>query len=151
MIFCRSDRIRGQPDKNIKEWNFKSFTNSRDGSTGFNTNNLVELEGLIQGLRLVSKEGWFLVTIEGYSKVIIQMARKISMGQKVEKLTIGWRLLSRLETLSCLISTCSASSFGHVRREANKVADLMANVGVEGGQDLKEGMLQELEGEVWVD
>ena len=105
IIFYRSDRIRGQPDKNIKEWNFKSFTNSRDGSTGFNTNNLVELEGLIQGLRLVSKEGWFLVTIEGYSKVIIQIVRKIYMGQKVEKVTTGWHLLSKLETLSCLIAT----------------------------------------------
>ena len=42
-------------------------------------------------------------------------------------------------------------SFGHVRREANKVVNLMANVGVEGGQDLREGKLYEFEGEAWVD
>ena len=56
-----------------------------------------------------------------------------------------------METLGSLINTIQALQFGHARREANKVADLMVNVRMGGGLDLKEGQLQYLEGEKWVD
>ena len=77
------------------------------------------------------------------------MAKKLSSGQSVEKITTGWKLSSRMETSRCLISAHSALSFSHVRRETNKVADLLANLGAEGGGALRIGNMEDFENEDW--
>ena len=41
------------------------------GSIRMDTNNTAELEEIIQGLKIVSRSGWLLVTPEGDSRVII--------------------------------------------------------------------------------
>ena len=45
------------------------------GSIGQDTNNLAELEGLIRGLKVLIRDGYFLVIIEGDSNTLIQMAK----------------------------------------------------------------------------
>ena len=50
------------------------------GSIGFNTNNAVELEGLIQGLRMMLGEGWLPTMVEGDSNVIIKMQKQLANG-----------------------------------------------------------------------
>ena len=103
------------------------------GSNSFETNNTTELEGFFQGLSLVSRSRWLLVMVEGDSRVIIHMSRKLSTGKKAKKVVTIWCLLSRIEILGTLISMDQDWYFGHVRREANKVVDLMEKVGMGGG------------------
>ena len=45
------------------------------GSIEFDTNNLVELEILVQGFKIIFREGWIPMIIEGDSKILIQMAK----------------------------------------------------------------------------
>ena len=58
--------------------------------------------------------------------------------------------MSRTETLSCIVATHYALSFIHIRREPNKVVDLVENIGVDGGWALRVGILDEFENEYWV-
>lgn len=101
------------------------------GHLGHDTNNSAELEGLIQGLTLVTQEGWLPTTLEGDSTMIIQMAKKLAYGKAPSKVSFRWHLWLRLEVLQSLLSCTSAVSFRHVHRDANKVADLLANQGIE--------------------
>ena len=108
------------------------------GSIGLETNNTEDIEGLMLGINIVSRSGWFPVTVEGDSRVIIQMARNISNGKRPEKVATSWRIMNKLENMGALLSTNLASHFRHVRRESNKVASLLDNVGVGGGHHIKE-------------
>ena len=47
------------------------------------------------------------------------------------------------------LSNNHAWNFGHVKREANKVVDLLANVGIDGGQRIREGQLATFGGAEW--
>ena len=89
------------------------------GSIGFDTNNSAELEGLLQGLIIMIREGWLPATIEQDSKILIQMAKQIANGKTTEKISSSWRLASRLETLRSLVMAHSNVSFHHIRQEAN--------------------------------
>ena len=60
-------------------------------------------------------------------------------------------ILKILETLGALLSMKCSWNFVRVRRGANKVDDLMENVGVGGGNCIREGKLQDFEGVLWVD
>ena len=50
------------------------------GSIGSNTNNMAELEGLINGLNWEKKTGKFPLVVEGDSQIIIKITRKIQAG-----------------------------------------------------------------------
>ena len=41
------------------------------GAIGIDTNNSIELEGLIQGFKFMIKEGWVTTIIEGDSNMLI--------------------------------------------------------------------------------
>ena len=73
------------------------------------------------------------------------------MGQRVEKFATNWCLLSRMEALGTLLAKNDAWNFNHVKRVANKLSNLMENVGVGGGHGIREASMQALERENWVD
>ena len=45
------------------------------GSIGEDTNNLTELEGMLQGINIVIRKGWLLTMVEGDSLILIRMAK----------------------------------------------------------------------------
>ena len=49
------------------------------GNIGINTNNFTKLEGLIMCVKWAIQKGWLPLIIEGDSKLIITMARKIQL------------------------------------------------------------------------
>jgi ribonuclease HI len=100
------------------------------GPLGYDTNNSTELWGLIRGIQLASELNLQPLIIEGDSKVIITLVTKIINGTDPEKITPSWRLLGPLSHLQALLSPTLMLITSHVRHEANKVADHLANVGV---------------------
>ena len=58
-------------------------------------------------------------------------------------------MASRLDELRGLIHAHPAVSFSHVRHDANKVADLLVNTGVEGELALQWGLLGSFDGFDW--
>lgn len=100
------------------------------GTMGSDTNNVAELEGLWQGIRLADQNHLYPLEVEGDSLILIAMAKRIQAGAKAVKVAKSWRLLSRLEDLEEKLQTAPNISFHHVRRTANKVADRLANQGV---------------------
>ena len=40
---------------------------------GWETNNVIEIEGLFQGIVMLKENGWMPIIIEGDSQVVIQM------------------------------------------------------------------------------
>lgn len=112
------------------------------GSMGWNTNNVAELEGLWKGLNIAQKDGFSPLIVEGDSQILINMAIKIQQGTEAQKTSKSWRMVSRLELLQSWLKENRATTFNHIRREGNKLADFLANLGVDRGQDHYEGLLQ---------
>ena len=75
------------------------------------------------------------------------MAQQMANGKPAEMVASSWRLVGRMEDLRSLIVAYMDLSFHHVRREANRVADLMANVGVSDIRVSRRGRLEDFEGE----
>ena len=119
------------------------------GSIGMDTNNSVELEGIIRGIEVLIRGGHFPAIIEGDSNILIHMAKRMTNGQTFEKFSPSWCLAYRLDQLRTLLQSYPAISFCHVRREANKAADLLANVGVEGETGFLCDRLEDFGEEEW--
>lgn len=97
---------------------------------GHNTNNGVELEGLVRGLATVVEQGYKSLIVEGHSLLLISALRKLLNGSHPEKISKNWRLsfgLSKVGTLTTAILVIIPT---HVRRSANAVADYLASAGV---------------------
>eukprot|EP00253_Pinus_taeda_P034194 PITA_34194 len=114
------------------------------GSIGWNTNNAAELEGLWGGLNLAQEQGFFPLIAEGDSQIIITMASKLLQGSPVHKVSSSWRLAPRLDLLNQWFSLHQAISFKYIRREGNKLADFLANLGVDSGKYFFEGSLSSI-------
>eukprot|EP00253_Pinus_taeda_P027174 PITA_27174 len=112
------------------------------GSIGWNTNNAAELEGLWRGLKIAQGQRLTPLIVEGDSQIIINMVSKIQQGKDVQKVSSSWRLATRLEILQKWLRSNKAISFKHIRREGNKLADFLANLGVDRGEEFFEGSLQ---------
>ena len=65
-------------------------------------------------------------------------------------MSTSWRMASRVDELRGMIHAHPAISFSHVRHDANKVADLLANVGVEGELAFQWGPLESFGDHAWV-
>ena len=141
-------------------FNFLSFSGiCRDSLGGINfiylgaidhdSNNSAELEGLIQGLQCLVRSNSFLAIVEGDSRILIQMARRLAHGRVRRQVLTSWRMTSHLEELRNLIHGHHAVSFTHVRCDANKVEDHLANAGVEGELVTLWGPLESFEGSEW--
>jgi ribonuclease HI len=98
---------------------------------GFDTNNSTEIWGLIKGVQLALDHNLTCLIIEGDSKVIIELASKILNGRNLEKITPSWRLLGPLHSFQSLLRPSLTITTSHIRHDANKVADRLANVGVD--------------------
>ena len=84
------------------------------GSIGEDTNNSTKLEGMLQGVKIVIREGWMPTMVEGDSLILIQMAKQLSYKRSTEKVSSSWCLSNRLEFLRGLILSQPAMSFHHV-------------------------------------
>jgi len=111
------------------------------GSIGWDTNNSAELEGLWQGMSLANQHNFHPVIIEEDSQILINMATQIQMGTPDSKVATSWRLEARLELIERQIKNKRAITFIHVKREGNKVVDLLANTGVKHDQVLQSGSI----------
>jgi len=114
------------------------------GYIGQDTNNAAELEGLIHGLQLASNKDWFPLIVEGDSKIILRMAANIQNGQAATKVSNHWRLEGRLERLVYMMKSPEACTWSHVRRKGNKVADRLANLGVDARVHFWHGPMRNL-------
>ena len=94
-------------------------------------NNMAELEGLINGLTWAKQIGKLSLVVEGDSQIIINTTRKLQAGSLTTQVSKNWRWKSRLSTLRQILAGEEALLLTHVKREGNRVADAMANSGVE--------------------
>lgn len=70
------------------------------------------------------------VIIESNSELIINSVKRISWGMEPEKVSKHWRLIQVFQRIQLHLRGLLTVSFNHVRRKANKLADLLANQGV---------------------
>ena len=98
---------------------------------GKDTNNVARLEGLWKGICVADQHGYYPLVAEGDSLILINAAIRIQAGTPATKVASSWRLLSRLETLEERLKSPNSIIFQHVKRSANKVADRLANQGVD--------------------
>eukprot|EP00253_Pinus_taeda_P021755 PITA_21755 len=112
------------------------------GSIGWNTNNAAELEGLWLGLQIAHHQSFMPLIVEGDSQIIINMASKLQQGSAAQKVSRSWRMATRLESLQTWLKNNKSTSFRHIRREGNKAADFLANLGAELGKEHQEGTPQ---------
>lgn len=101
------------------------------GYSGFNTNNRAKLLGLIQGLSIAADQGFIKLIIEGDSAIILSMCQKIIHSTSPSKVTVNWRLAACLDSLPSLLAQIPTTLISHVKRDANKVANRLANHGVQ--------------------
>ena len=92
---------------------------------------MAELEGLINGLIWAKQTDKLPLVVEGDSQIIINMARKLQAGSLMTQVSKNWRWESRLSTLRQILIGEEALLLTHVKREGNRVADAMANSGLE--------------------
>jgi len=111
------------------------------GSLGWDTNNSAELEGLWQGLSIAKEFNLQPLLVEGDSQIIINMANRIQNGSQTRKVAHSWRLEARLNSIERELLQNRALSFLHTKREGNKTADLLANLGVDCSLNLLSGKL----------
>lgn len=69
------------------------------------------------------------------------MEKKILNGSQAKNFATSWRLEARLEAIEQKLHNNLALTFTHTRRDGNKVADFMANVGVGSNHSLITGQL----------
>ena len=103
------------------------------GSIGSNTNNMAELEGLMNGLKWALQIGKTPLVAEGDSQIIINLAHRLQSGTSTAQVSNNWRWEGHLSTLMQTLTGQEAILFSHVKQEGKKVADAMVNKGVESG------------------
>ena len=92
---------------------------------------MAELEGLINGSKWAVKTGKTPLVVEGGSHFVINLARRLQSGTSTAQVSKNWRWEGRLNPLRKTLTGQESILLSHVIREGNKVADVMANVGVE--------------------
>jgi ribonuclease HI len=105
------------------------------GFIGDTTNNVAELTGLLRGLQAATNKGYQRILLEGDSQPIIKLATRIIHGCDPEKISPSWRLSGLLVDFSHHLHPHLTITTSHVKREANKVADRLANEAVETGEE----------------
>ena len=94
-----------------------------------------------QGIQTAKRHNLQLLIVEGDSQILINMATRIQNGSHARKIANSWRLEARLSCMAEEICKYNAISFHHTKREGNKIADLLANIGVDSDQPFLEGHL----------
>ena len=112
------------------------ITHMTAGFLGENANNVAEITSLLKGLQVAVQHHFLRLIIEGDSQVIIQLILKILHGQSLGRISPSWRLSGLLEDFEGFIRPNLTLIPVHVKREANKVADHLANTGIDSKADL---------------
>ena len=94
------------------------------------SNNAVELVGMLQGIIIAQNQGSFPLIVEGESDLILNMASKLQNGSNSCKVSFSWRLDHDLQQLADLLSEPMEITFQNIRREANSLLDKLANKGI---------------------
>ena len=97
------------------------------GNIGTNTNNLVELEGLINGLSWSLQQKKTPLTMEGDSMVITNIAKRIQHGEAISQVSKNRRWEGWLTELKRLLLGTPTLQFMDVTRTGNRVADALGN------------------------
>ncbi|GLJ21646.1 hypothetical protein SUGI_0403140 [Cryptomeria japonica] len=92
------------------------------GNIGCAINNEVEIRALEAGLLLCKEKGLSNVQIEGDSHIIIN---KVTIGR-----LLNWKLAKWLPHIRSLLQAIKPYEISHIHKEGNRVADLLANLGV---------------------
>jgi ribonuclease HI len=106
------------------------------GNIGYDTNNSIEIWGLIKGVEMDLDQNPTCLIIEGDSKIIIYFTTKILNGRDPGKNTPKWRLLGPFHSFQALLTPSLTLTPSHFRQTANKVADRLANAGVDSMQQI---------------
>ncbi|XP_059068483.1 uncharacterized protein LOC131858991 [Cryptomeria japonica] len=93
------------------------------GSSGFATNNEAEIRAVVAGLDLCVQKGYDKVIIEGDSQIIVNDISKSSFQ--------NWKLGKWIPYINKLLGSINSFELKQTFREGNKVADLLANVGID--------------------
>ena len=64
-----------------------------------------------------------------------------TMGIDISKVYQNWKWESKLIELQCLLATTRTIQFMHIHRQGNKVADVLANIGVGAWVPFHAGLL----------
>ena len=92
-------------------------------------NNEEELWAVYQGLRIVVRNGYMNLEIEGDSQITVEMLRKLNNGNEWEQVARSWRTVGIVQDLAEILRRIDYKIFSHVRRKGNKAADYLANKG----------------------
>ncbi|XP_057866888.2 uncharacterized protein LOC131074307 [Cryptomeria japonica] len=93
------------------------------GSLGLATNNEAESRALVAGLDLCVQRGLDKICFEGGSQIIINGVSKSNI--------LNWKLGKWVPHINKALESINSFEFKHTYREGNKVADLLANMGIE--------------------
>lgn len=93
---------------------------------------------------MAQEKGLFPLIVEGDSQIITNIALKLMQGSPVYKVSSSWRMATRLEMLKQWLTNHQAITFKHIRREGNKLADFLANLGVDSGKEFFEGSISSI-------
>ena len=84
---------------------------------------------------MAAQHGWFPIILEGGSQIILQMDTKLLHGKPVSKVVDNWKMGHSLDQLRGLLPEVQIH---HVKRKANRLADLLANYGVSKRQEFQQ-------------
>lgn len=93
-------------------------------------NNMAELMAMEVCLEILLKYNIHNVIIETDSELVINSVKRINVGAAPEKISGHWWLLQVYKRIQAHLRMLRTLRLVHVRREANKVADWLANDGV---------------------
>lgn len=82
---------------------------------------------LEQCLDFLKQDNFLNVIIEADSKLIINSVKRISWGMALEKVLKHWRLIQGFQRIQSHLQGLHTTSFNHVHRTTNKLADILAN------------------------
>ena len=88
---------------------------------------MAELMALEQCLEFLKQDNCHKLMIEADSELVINAAKKLSHGTGSEKVTKHWRLIRVLQRIQIHLQGLRTLRFNHVRRKANKLADILSN------------------------
>ena len=71
------------------------------------------------------------IIIEGDSQSLFSVLSKIMQGTKFAEITSNWRLTYGLEELEHLLPRFSTTVPSHIKRNDNRLADRLANIGID--------------------
>ena len=91
------------------------------------TNNEAELWAVYNGLRIAARNGYRNLEIEGDSRLMIDMLRKLRGGKSWDHVAKSWRTAGIIQDIEGLMQTIDYITINHVLRRGNRAADFLAN------------------------